>query len=141
MDPITLILTALAAGAALGVKDTASAAVKDAYKGLKALVKKRFAGRQDGELVLARYEEAPDTWKSPLTAELTAVGAGADEDLVTAAQALMQLVDAAGSAAGKYSVSAADHSVAAGHDVNITASDGGTAAGVIHGNVAPPNPT
>jgi len=38
-------------------------------------------------------------------------------------------------------VSAADHSVAARRDVNITASGGGTAAGVIHGNVAPPNPT
>jgi len=38
-------------------------------------------------------------------------------------------------------VSAADHLVAAGRDVNITASGGGTAAGVIHGNVAPPNPT
>jgi hypothetical protein len=38
-------------------------------------------------------------------------------------------------------VSATDHSVAAGRDVNITASGGGTAAGVIHGNVAPPGPT
>ncbi len=38
-------------------------------------------------------------------------------------------------------VSAANHSVAAGQDVNIIASAGGTAAGVIHGNVAPPNPT
>jgi hypothetical protein len=38
-------------------------------------------------------------------------------------------------------VSVADHSVAAGQDVNITASGGGTAAGVIHGNVVPPNPT
>jgi hypothetical protein len=38
-------------------------------------------------------------------------------------------------------VSASGHSVAAGRDVNITASGGGTAVGVIHGNVAPPNPT
>jgi hypothetical protein len=38
-------------------------------------------------------------------------------------------------------VSAADHSVAAGRDVNIAASGGGLAAGVIHGDVAPPNPT
>ena len=37
-------------------------------------------------------------------------------------------------------VSAVDHSVGAGRDVKITASGGGTAAGVIHGNVAPPNP-
>jgi hypothetical protein len=38
-------------------------------------------------------------------------------------------------------VYAADHSAAAGRDVNITSSGGGTAAGVIHGNVAPPDPT
>lgn len=61
MDPITLIVTALAAGAALGLKDSASAAVQDAYAGLKALVRKRLAGRQDAELVLARYEQAPQT--------------------------------------------------------------------------------
>ena len=39
-----------------------------------------------------------------LAAELTAVGAGGDPDLVAAAQALMSLVDAAGSRAGKYAV-------------------------------------
>jgi hypothetical protein len=37
-------------------------------------------------------------------------------------------------------VSAADHSMAAGRDVHITAS-GGIATGVFHGNVALPNPT
>ena len=37
-------------------------------------------------------------------------------------------------------VSAADHAVAAGRDVNISAASGGVAAGVIHGNVPPPNP-
>ena len=37
-------------------------------------------------------------------------------------------------------VSAADHSVAAGRDMNITATGPGVAAAVIHGNVAP-NPT
>jgi RIP homotypic interaction motif len=104
MDPVTLILTALAAGAVLGVKDTASQAVHDAYNGLKALVKKRFGGRADGELVLARYAEAPETWKGPLAAELTATGAGGDADLVAAAQALLALADPAGSQAGKYTV-------------------------------------
>ena len=38
-------------------------------------------------------------------------------------------------------VSATDHAVAAGRDVNITASGGAIAAAVIHGNVAPPGPT
>ena len=38
-------------------------------------------------------------------------------------------------------VSAAGHGVAAGRDVSITASGGGVAAGAIHGNVTPGNPT
>ena len=37
-------------------------------------------------------------------------------------------------------VSAADHGLAAGRDVNISADRGGVAAGVIHGDVAPPSP-
>jgi len=104
MEPVTLILTALGAGAALGVKDTASAAVRDAYEGLKALVRRRIAGRGDGELVLARFEAAPDTWRDPLAAELAAAGAGSDEGLVAAAQALLSLADGAGWRAGKYAV-------------------------------------
>ena len=64
MDAVVLIMTALAADAALGVKDTASSAVKDAYDSLRTLVKKRFAHRPDGELVLGRFEQAPDTWEA-----------------------------------------------------------------------------
>jgi hypothetical protein len=104
MDPVTLIVTALAAGSALGLKDTASAAVMDAYGSLKKLVARRLAGRRDGEFVLARHEEAPQVWEAPLTAELTAAGVAADPGLVAAAQALMGLVDEAGSRAGKYAV-------------------------------------
>jgi hypothetical protein len=37
-------------------------------------------------------------------------------------------------------VTATDHSVASGRDVNVSASGGGIAAAVIHGNVVPPNP-
>ena len=108
MDPITLIVTALAAGAALGVKDAASSAVKDAYAGLKALAKRRLAGRPDAEVVLARHEQAPQTWQAPLLAELGEAGADRDRDLVAAAQALMNLLDQAGSRSGKYLVSVRD---------------------------------
>lgn len=104
MDPITLIVTALAAGAVSGITDSASSAVKDAYASLKALVRKRLAGRPDAELVLARHEQAPETWQAPLAAVLGDVGADRDTDLVAAAQALLRLVDAAGAGAGKYTV-------------------------------------
>jgi hypothetical protein len=104
MDPVTLIVTALAAGAASALQDGVSSAVKNAYGRLSALVRKRFAGHPDGELVLARHQSAPQTWKAPLAAELSAVNAANDPDLVAAAQALMSLVDEAGFRSGKYSV-------------------------------------
>jgi hypothetical protein len=106
MDPITLIVTALAAGAALGLKDTASSAVRDAYAGLKALVTKRLAGRSAAGVVLSGHEKAPETWQAPLMAELSEAGADHDPGLVAAAQALMNLVDKAGARAGKYTVDA-----------------------------------
>jgi hypothetical protein len=106
MDPVTLIVTALAAGTALGLSDTASAAVKDAYASLKSLVSRRLGGRRDGDLVLARHAESPETWEGPLSAELTAAGAGNDHDLMAAAQALMRLADEAGYNSGKYHVDA-----------------------------------
>ena len=108
MDPVTVIVTALTAGAASALQDGASAAVKDAYAQLKALVKKRFAGRPKGELVLAEYEAAPQTWEAPLAAELSAAGAERYADLLAAAQALMSLVDEAGSRSGKYLVTVHD---------------------------------
>lgn len=104
MDPITLIVTALAAGAVSGIAESASSAVKDAYASLKALVRKRLAGRPDAELVLARHEQAPETWQAPLAAVLGEAGADRDNDLVAAAQALLRLVDTAGARAGKYTV-------------------------------------
>lgn len=100
MEPVTPIVTALTVGAALGLKDTASAAVKDAYGSLKALVTRRLADRRDGELVLARHEEAPEVWEQPLIAELAAARAADYADLVAAAQALMSLI----ARAGKYTV-------------------------------------
>ena len=75
MDPVTLVVTALAAGAASALQDGTSSAVKDAYARLKALVMKRLAGRPAGELVLAEHGAAPQTWEAPLAAELSAAGA------------------------------------------------------------------
>ena len=108
MDPVTLIVTALGAGAGSALQDGASEAVKDAYARLKALVKKRFAGVPKAELVLAEHESAPLTWGKPLAAELSAAGADGDVDLVAVAQTLMSLVDEAGSRSGKYVVTVRD---------------------------------
>lgn len=106
MDPISMIVAALATGAGAGVKDTASRAVKDAYAGLYDLVKRRFSGRSVGETVLVQHEKAPDVWRAPLSAELQAVNAAADPRIIAAAQQLLALVDEAGTRSGKYRVNA-----------------------------------
>lgn len=106
MDPVTLVQVALAAGAGAGIKDTTSLAIKDAYEGLKAKVKGRFAGHPDAELVLVKHEEAPDEWQQPLSDHLAAVGV--DAEIVGAAQSLMALIDATGTRAGKYAVDVRD---------------------------------
>ncbi len=42
MDPLTLITTAITIGAAAGLKDTASQAIKDTYQTLKKVVSEEF---------------------------------------------------------------------------------------------------
>ncbi len=112
MDPITLIVAALAAGASTGavsaLQDDVKDAVKSAYAKLRGLVTKRVAGNQAAEVALAKYEANPKTWEAPLTDELTELGAGDDAALVAAAKALMELVDQAGARVGKYNVTIRD---------------------------------
>jgi hypothetical protein len=104
MDPVSLIVAALAAGAVAGAQNTATEAVKDAYSGLKAAVRRLFARRISGETALERHEAQPEAWQGALKAELVEVDAGSDRAAVVAAQQLMTLLDAAGSQAGKYQV-------------------------------------
>jgi hypothetical protein len=43
MDPLTSLVTALAAGAAVALQATAEQVVKDSYAGLKALIHRKYA--------------------------------------------------------------------------------------------------
>jgi hypothetical protein len=104
VDPIALIVTALAAGAIAGAEGTASTAVKDAYGGLKDLIKRYLSGRQSGEIALERHETRPDAWRGALEDELAAVNADADQKILHAARRVMELLDSEGSSAGKYRV-------------------------------------
>ena len=105
MDPVTLIVTALAAGAASALQDDAKGAVKAALVRLRALAKKRLAVRPGSEFMLEQHELTPAVYGRPLEHELGEAGAGADAELVGAAQELMRLLDERGTAVGKYAVS------------------------------------
>src|SRR5690349_8742849 len=96
MEPVSLLVNALAAGAAAGVGETASAAVKDAYANLKALLAARFTGDQAREVALAEHERRPEVWRGPLTQAIMDSGAVRDPLVIEAAIRLQALLDGAG---------------------------------------------
>lgn len=94
MSAVELITTALAAGAGVGLKDSASAAVREAYEGLKQLLVRRVGDRNDEALrALADDEVEPDVWLARIGAVLTESGADNDEEVLAAAQRLIALVE------------------------------------------------
>jgi hypothetical protein len=133
----------------------AAAAVTDVWEEVRGRFA-RLLGRGD-----ARRTHAAEQWLAQTREQLTAAARGSGLERVGEAQAerwagrfadlldedpsveaeLRALAEEVTAQMPAGAVSAADHSLAAGRDVNITASGGGTAAGVIQGNVAPPNPT
>src|SRR5262245_51654992 len=104
MDPVTLIIGALAAGALEGVGEASRTAVMDAYTRLKALVSSHLGGSESVTTALAGFEADPDTYSSILTGQVEAHGLAQDPSVIAAAQQLMALVDADGSRSGKYVV-------------------------------------
>jgi hypothetical protein len=104
VDPVSLIVAALAAGASAALKDTAGQAVKDAYASLKALIGRKLADEPETQSVIAKHEKAPAIWKKPLERELGRTGVVADEEVVRAAQRLLAAIDPEGARAGGYNV-------------------------------------
>ena len=131
----------------------AAAAITDVWEAVRGRFA-RLLGRDD-----PRKTEVAEQWLAQTRQQLTAAPgfeleqareaqaerwAGRFADLLdedpSLEAGLRALVEEVAAQLPAAAVSAADHSVAAGRDVTITASGGGTAAGVIHGDVTPPNP-
>ena len=92
MEPIsTIIVTALAAGAAAGLTDTAAQAVKDAYSGLKNLIKSKYVKASAGVDILETDPSSEDL-QAFAGKQLASTGAADDPDIQKLAQALLDAV-------------------------------------------------
>jgi hypothetical protein len=93
MEPITVtVVSALVAGAAAAAGEVATAAIKDAYAGLKALITDRYEKAAPFvEAVEADPASQPE--QTVLGKQLEQVGAAEDDQLKTAAQALLDAVE------------------------------------------------
>jgi hypothetical protein len=97
MDPLAFIVTAIVAGAAVAAKDTAAQAVKDAYEGLKTLIKRKFGGEPnagDLDAAMRQVEKKPEdqSRQNVLKDELQAAKVDQDADVIKLAQALVEVV-------------------------------------------------
>jgi len=100
MDPTTLIVTALTAGAT----ELTKTAVKEAYEALKGLVQRKFAGKPEAEVALVQVEEKPEECKAPLKKAVEETGAYEDEAIVRAAERVLQLIQPQQASSGKYTI-------------------------------------
>lgn len=148
------MLEALAGLAALAGNTVVTAATTDAWEAARRKFA-RLLGRGDPDKAKAaerRLADTRDQLTSASGADLERVRAGLEAQWVTRLADLLEddpgveaelaaVVEEIRAQLPAGIVTAADHAVAAGRDVNIKATSGGVAAGVIHGDVAPPGPT
>jgi len=92
MDPISIIVTALTAGAVSALQETAGTAIKDAYQGLAILLKRKFTKDPKATAALEGHAEDPKTWQKPLEKSILETGAAEDEEILLDAQKLLNLV-------------------------------------------------
>ena len=88
MDPVTIIASAIALGAASGLKPTVEQAIKDAYEGLKRLIIDRYSNKGDVIDTMDYLAKKPDASKRRETLEeaLTEAGDAQDTALLEAAK-------------------------------------------------------
>jgi hypothetical protein len=107
VDPISIIVAALVAGAATGATGVATDAISDAYKALKGVLQRAFSKKGDfeAEKVLDELEKDPGATEDTLRSKLADQEIDKEADVVAAARNLLAKADPDGYAAGKYNVS------------------------------------
>jgi hypothetical protein len=90
MDPISAAVLA-------AITKLAEPAVKDAYGGLKELLKRKFGAHSDVVTAVTSLEQKPDSGgrRETLREEVAAINAAADQELLAAARALLERVQGA----------------------------------------------
>lgn len=138
MDPATIVVTALVAGAVAAAKDVTTQAIKDSYAGLKALVIRRFGGKGDVADTVQKAEQKPDSkgQQETLKEELAAAGADQDLEVLKQAQALLDLLRQQGHDVVTYSATlVGDGAIAQGPGAVAAGARGVAVRGDAHGPI------
>jgi hypothetical protein len=104
MDALTLIWTALEKGAQAAATNVGSKAVKDAYQGLKTLLRRKHKGKSPDRSLLDKDATRSSAENARLKTALEESDLHKNPKVVEAAQKLMTLIDPKNSAMGKYNL-------------------------------------
>jgi hypothetical protein len=106
VEAVDVVISALAAGAAAGAKDTASAAVKDAYAGLLSGLRRRFGQAKADEIqdLAKAHIDDGDVVRKQLMEALDSAKIAVDDDLLAAANSVLAQRDPTRARASKYTV-------------------------------------
>ncbi|MEV6361120.1 hypothetical protein [Nocardia asteroides] len=120
MDPVTLVVAAVAAGAAAGVTDVATRMVTDGYQGLKNLLTGRH-GVIEAEIVSIERDPLEPLRRELLAREIARSGVSEDPEVCAAARELLHVIAEQAPAAAEM-VGVRLIRVEAGWDIDITGS-------------------
>ena len=131
MEPIStsVIVSALVAGASSALKDTTNQAIKDAYQGLKSLVKEHWKSKAtsdnntqeiEAKIFLDNLEDDPHGFHKILERKLNEIIIEPDTKLIEQAQQLTRLLQEVGYSSGKYTINIEDN------NQGVQIGDGGT---------------
>jgi hypothetical protein len=89
MDPLTIIVTALASGAAARLTPTVEQAIKDGYAALKTLIGQKYKSVSVG---LLEQDPASESRRAVIKEELARTDASRDEELLRATKTLLDQI-------------------------------------------------
>jgi hypothetical protein len=92
-EQLSMIVQALATGAAAGAAGVMGSAVSDGYGVLKSLIRQRFQGREEARQALELDATDSSLWLDRIGADLQESGAVEDQQILAAARELLVLAD------------------------------------------------
>jgi len=127
VDPISVILAALTAGAAAAAKETVGSAIKDAYAGLKSLIKEKLTGKALAGMAVDTHAAEPVPAEAILRPAFKEVAIDRENALLAAAEKLLAMADGDGSVRQRYVLQVAGNvqGVVQGDHANVTMNFGG----------------
>jgi hypothetical protein len=121
MDPVTLIVAALVAGASAGVTDSVKDAVTGSYGRLKSALVARFDQDEAAGRTLERHATNPAGYEVPVRDLIVESGADRDQTIIDLAHELLATADPEGTQVGRYNVKVTGGNVGAiGDNATVT---------------------